>query len=239
MQGVLARSSAVLDCLAAEPGSELSVQEVSEALPVADINLPPSLIAEMLELGWVDQRSPRGGYRLGPRAYALTSHQPYRAKLIQRVQPVMEQLATLFELPILLATLRGQRRHTLWECIPEGGTSLHRWLQESDDLLTTSGGRVLLAVAKQRELILEALTIDDMSAKWKGIHTKKELRDELRSIRRKRWIQIDRGTKKTMSAAFFDQRSQQWFAIGVHGPNAHWSASKERQLRSLVSQLHS
>ena len=236
MQGVLARSSAVLDCLAAEPNSELSVQDISTVL-----QLPTStchrLLREMLELGWVDQRSPRGGYRLGPRAYALTSHQPYRARLIQRVQPVMEQLARLFELPILLATLRGQRRHTLWECIPEGGASLHRWLQESDDLLTTSGGRVLLALSKQRDIILESLSIDDVSAKWKGIHTKQELREELRSIRRKHWTQIDRGTKKTMSVAFFDQPSQQWFAIGVCGPRVHWSRNKEHQLRVIVSQL--
>jgi DNA-binding IclR family transcriptional regulator len=238
MQGVLARSSAVLDRLAAEPNTELSVQDVSMTL-----QLPTStshrLLREMLELGWVDQRSPRGGYRLGPRAYALTSHQPYRAQLIQRVQPVMERLARLFELPILLATLRGQRRHTLWECIPEGGTSLHRWLQESDDLLSTSGGRVLLAATKQREVILEAFTTDDISAKWKGIHTKKELREELRSIRHKRWTQIDQKTKKTMSVAFFDQPSQQWFAIGVYGPNGHWSVSKERQLKAQVAKLHS
>ena len=205
MQGVLARSSAVLDCLAAEPSSELSVQEVSEAL-----HLPTStchrLLREMLELGWVDQRSPRGGYRLGPRAYALTSQQPYRALLIERVQPIMEQLAALFELPILLATLRGQRRHTLWECVPQGGVSLHRWLQESDDLFTTSGGRVLLAVAKQREAILENYSTDDISAAWPGIRTKQELRDELRSIRRKRWTQIERATKKLCRQHFLISR---------------------------------
>ena len=103
MHGVLERSSALLDHLAAQPAREWTVGELSAAL-----NLPTStthrLLRDLHALGWVDQRSPRGGYRLGPRAYALTSQQPYQADIIQRAQPVMQQLADHFDLPVLLAT---------------------------------------------------------------------------------------------------------------------------------------
>jgi DNA-binding IclR family transcriptional regulator len=236
MHGVLERSTVILDMLAAEPSREYSVHELSSALALPSSTVH-RLLRDMHSLGWVDQRSRRGGYRIGPRAFALTSQQPYQAAVVQRVTGPMQQLAETFQLPVLLATLRGNLRHTLWETVPVGHAASNRRLQESDDLLNTSGGRLLLALSDRRKELLAGLDLTYVQQSWQGVLTMAELRDELAQVRRQRYAIIRREQMQTMSAAFYDQAAGQWFAIGVFGLRSHWSDERERNLRSTVTEL--
>ena len=145
---VLTRASGIIDRLAAEPDQPWTLGDIARAcdLPAATCH---RLVNELVELGWVDQTRHRGVYRLGPRVWALTSGTGYRSHLMSSISPHIRDLADRLAIPIVVACRRGHRRHTLGVWHPHNGWSDAR-LIESDDLLTTSGGRLLLALAPGR-----------------------------------------------------------------------------------------
>jgi len=238
VSSVLGRASRILELLAAEGGRAWSVGEVAEAL-----ELPPTtchrLLGELVQLGWVDQRGRRQGYSLGPRVFALSSGEPYRAELMQRVRGPAARLAERLERQVVVAGLRNAARQTLVAYGPGGLPLRVPQLMETNDMYSTSGGRLLLALlpAFQRRRVIDCLGLPGRR-QWPGVIDRRELRDELAVLRRQRWCCIDRPNGKvTMSAAFQDPPAG-WVAIGCYGPKRGFDESAAALVRSVAAELH-
>lgn len=235
---VLSRGSALLDHLASDPDRAWSISQLATAtnLPAATCH---RLMRELVALAWAEQRQQRGGYRLGPRAYALTTGQAYRANLFDAIMPTLQRLADGLGLPVVLAGRRDARRQTIWVSQPVGSSANQLAPYDTDDLLVTSGGRVLLALAPaaERRRLLDQLHWDGV---WPGVLTRRELEDELRAIRRHRWCVIERGNpgRRTASAAFLaPDRPDSWLAIGAHAAVSEWPDDGVAQVRAAARQL--
>lgn len=236
MSSPLARASAILSHLGSEPDRAFTVQEVAQAV-AQPTSTCQRLLGQLVELGWADQRGRRLGYRLGPRAYALTTAQPYRARLMSCAQDPAYALAESLQRQVLVAVLRGTTRQTLCEYRPRSGARGGRRFLETRDCYRTSGGRVLLAMQprSRRDRVIDELGLPTQEA-WPGVLTRRELDQELADIRRRRWISLEKGAIITMSVAFPDGEGG-WAALGSAGPKESWQTGQEAEIRAVALRL--
>ncbi len=153
------------------------------------VALPPAtctrLLKDLVQLGWADQDGNRGAYRLGPRAYALTSATPYRQQLVGRLAPPMRALAQRWpRAGIVLVVLRPWSRHILWECGAYGGGD-GRLRLSAEELWSGASGRVLVAQlpARERHRWIDHVGLPAPTL-WRGLATRRELLAALAEIRR-------------------------------------------------------
>ncbi len=182
MPRLLERATSIIAALGAEP---LALHAVARATL-----LPPAtctrILKELVRLGWADQDGNRGDYRLGPRAYAVTSATPYRQQLVGSMAPAMRALAGRWPTAgIVLVVLRPWRRHLLWECGAYNGAATGRLRLVAEELWSGASGRVLVAAlpARERHRWIDHVGLPPPSV-WRGIATSRELLGALAEIRR-------------------------------------------------------
>ncbi len=188
MPRLLERATAVICALGAEP---LSLHALARACA-----LPPAtctrILKELVRLGWADQDGNRGDYRLGPRAYAVTSAAPYRQQLVGRLAPAMRGLAGRWpSAGLVLVVLRPWRRHLVWECGAYHGAGTGRLRLVAEELWSGASGRVLVAnlPARERQRWIDRVGLPD-PATWRGIARRSELLSALAEIRRDGWAEL-------------------------------------------------
>lgn len=216
MSSILKRSSQILSWLGARPEQQFNVQEIASACELAPSTCT-RILKELLALGWVDQRGQRQGYRLGPRAYALTTAQAYRSSLVERCYPIAQRLADQLQQVIVVSIRRGLLRQSLFECAPFTGPISSSRLKEHEELYRSGAGRLFLAMAHksvQNRLIAE-LGLPSTQA-WPGMLTRSELDQELRHIKKQGWLRADFKTGRSSIVAAFADGDGGWAAIGFH-----------------------
>lgn len=181
MSQVLRRATSLLAVL-----SDLELATLGELSRLS--RLPPAtcarLMAMLVELGWADQISPRGPYRLGLTAQLLSERRPYLEKLIDAARPVLDELVRRLHQPVVLVRLRGDRRQVLILRRPEDSSFTLSPLEDRE-LYATATGRLLLAHLdpRRRRQMLDLLGLPRQK-QWPGIVTLKELQSELSALRR-------------------------------------------------------
>jgi DNA-binding IclR family transcriptional regulator len=186
MARLLDRVSTLLACLGEAEGA-LAVGELAVAT-----GLPPAtctrLLKDLVRLGWADQEANRGGYRLGPRPFALAAGQPYRSRLIAAAAAPMRELVAALPCTAMLCVLRPWRRVVVWECGPRarGGARPYE-----DGVWDSATGRMLLAhlPARLRRRWLDHLGLPPATV-WPGVATHAELVQALAAIRREGAVQV-------------------------------------------------
>ena len=182
MSRLLERATTVIAALGSDPQPLHAVARVA--------GLPPAtctrLLKELVRLGWADQDGNRGDYRLGPRAYTLTSATPYRQRLVASAAPAMRRLAERWPAAgFVLVVLRPWGRHLLWECGAYNGSASGRMRLVAEELWSGASGRLLLAhlPARERHRWIDHVGLPAPSL-WKGIATSRELLAALAEVRR-------------------------------------------------------
>ena len=242
----LLRATEILDFLSKQ-GAELStVSDIATAC-----NLPEAschrLLQALKSMDWVDQSGLRKPYRLGPRAWSLTSGQAYQAALIDRVRPFAQNSAESLGHIVVLACLRGVRRQTLAWFYPEDSTRTQLLPKETEDIYLSSGGRLLLAMLsrKNRRALISELGLP--GSLWPGIIDEQELHTELDSIRRQRCCAIHRDIFCTTSVLMRWPRSSEeacslgtgteHYALGCFGYEEKDGLRVRKLLQSTVSRI--
>ncbi len=181
---VLAKATRLIDGMAAKGGGSQTASELA-----ASAGLPMGtacrLLRDLVVLGWADQDTRRGGYRLGPRARTLGIAQRHRVRFFAKARGELAALAESLRSPVVVACLRGTRRCILHEWHP-AGIERRSLLEEHDDIWLTSTGRVLVAwlpTAERRKLL--DIIKSPSSNEWPGVDHYEDLVDELRWIRRR------------------------------------------------------
>ncbi len=188
MPHLLERATSVIAALGAEPQA-LHAVAATTALPPATCT---RLLKELVRLGWADQDGNRGGYRRGPRAYALAASTPYRQRCIDRYVPRMRGLAARWpRAGIVLVALRPWGRHLLWECGAYNGGPSGQLRLVTEDLWLGASGRVLVAHLKPRDRLtwIDQVGLPAPSI-WRGIATRRELLSALAEIRREGFCEV-------------------------------------------------
>ena len=180
---VLTRSLDVLEYLAAQPARNHALAEVASAAQL-DPATARRILSALAERGYAEQAAPRGGYRLGPMAFALGAHGPYAPDLVAAANGPVAELAGRLGEAVLLAVLRDGRRFTL--CQADGGRSVQvrtAVLLEPNPYRTATG-RLLVAHLDAAALATFIRTNGLPGAEWPEARTHAALDAVLASIRR-------------------------------------------------------
>lgn len=142
------------------------------------------ILGTLMSEGYVEQEGRRKGYRLGPMAYVLTAHGPYRQDLVACADPFIRPLAESTGETALVAILQQNTRYTI--CRAEGNHDIQVCADAvlRGDVYTTATGRLLLAHMPAAEC--DAFIRDNglpTAATWPEAHTKPALLAALVALR--------------------------------------------------------
>jgi len=149
--GPLEKAFAALEFLAEAPERWRPLAEIAAALGLHRAT-GAHVLRKLVDLHYVEQEGPRGGYRLGPRAYYLVRRGPYRRDLIAAAEPHMTRLARAAGETVVLVALRHGRRITLLRIAGRGAVRVDEALGMDDNTLRTPTGRLLLSHAPPHEV---------------------------------------------------------------------------------------
>jgi DNA-binding IclR family transcriptional regulator len=233
MTQVLSRATEVLDALAARPLWRLG--ELAGHLGLAP-STAARLLAAMVELDWADQVAPRGAYRLGPRAHMLAERYATVEPLLRAARPRLAEIVGALAQPAVLVRLRGDKRQVLLLRAPQS-MEPEALPAEDRDLYQTATGRLLLAHlgARGRRRMIDGLGLpaaDD----WPGIIDRRELEEELRQLRRDRYL-VHETPQWYSHAAWVGRWNGQGACIGTFAPPGRLHPATESVLRKAQAEL--
>lgn len=181
--GAIARACKILNLLGDQPdGAPLGVVAIANRLelhPATCSNILRTLVA----CGFVAQEAPRSGYVLGPAAYRVVRHGPWRKDLALLAGSLVTELAHRLREPTVLVALH--RRHKVILHVADGNPDFHwsRQRLDQDDVYETATGRILLAYLAPEELeavVSERGLPGDL---WPEVQTAEDLNSELARVR--------------------------------------------------------
>lgn len=238
----LARATEILDCLAQQRERSATVAEIALACDIPEASAH-RLLQALKAIDWVDQLGPRQPYRLGPRAWSLTSGQAYLADVIDAVRPDAQKCAQKTGLVVVLAGMRGAQRQTIGRFYAQGLDPSRSLPYESSDLYSTSGGRLLFAMLSRKARLLLINEIGLPGPKWQGILDRDELFTELDDIRRQKLCTIQRGAQMTTSVLLRFPKTSPLaargdFALGCFGHSGKDEGAVHQALQTCVQHIH-
>jgi len=180
---VLSRALDLLEILAAQPAESRGLADLAAAAQL-DPATARRILAALAERGYAEQAAPRGGYRLGPMAFALAAHGLYAPDLVAAADGPVAALAGRLGEAVLLAVLRDGRRFTL--CQADGGRSVQvrtAVLLEPNPYRTATG-RLLVAHLDPPALASFVRTNGLPGAEWPAARSRAALDAALAGIRR-------------------------------------------------------
>lgn len=145
------KALAALEALSAHTEVPISLGDIATQLGLQPSNCA-RILQTLVETGYAEQVGRKKGYILGPVAYALARHGPYRKDLVIAAEPFLAGLAAELRETASLAILRQGRRVLLSES--DGGQEVQARSTPSQnyDPYTSAGGRLLLAHLAEAEL---------------------------------------------------------------------------------------
>ncbi len=176
------RAFRILECIASEPERPHSLSEIA-----GSVDLHPAtcrnLLKTMVELDYVAQEARAQGYTLGPSAYLLAAHGPFRKDLVGPAEPLMADLAARIGETVILVTLHRGRRYTLAQV--EGGRAfqVRRDLMTDQAVYRTATGRLLMAHMPEDELEAFIAANGRPGDEWPEARTRGDMARTLERIR--------------------------------------------------------
>lgn len=232
MGRVLERTFRIIDCLAEHPGHRIAQIASATGIPLATTG---RLIQQLHAAGLADPIPSQGGWCVGPAAYAWTNRYPFRGLSLAVLEPGMRRIAAAWGCGASLTCLRGVRRVNLLH-INRPGRPMPRPFLLSDDIWSTAGGRLLVAMlpARQRRRLVDAIGLPRGS--WPGLLTWPELDGELRAIRQQGSAEVANAQSIAVAYAITDAAGACVASLGVyHDPRL--AVQRSRSLRQAVRRL--
>jgi len=233
--GAVARACNILCLLGDQPdGAPLGVVAIAGKLdlhPATCSNILRTLVA----CGFVSQVAPRSGYVLGPAAYRVVRHGPWRKDLALTAGPLVTELADRLREPTLLVALH--RRHKAILHVADGHPDFHwsRQRLDQDDVYETATGRVLLAHLSPDEL---AAFIEERGlplGTWEGVDSAASLERELAQIRQQGHAEALSGGRYMQLAVPVSEEGRVVAALGLAAISRGADRGRDGE---LIAQMH-
>ncbi len=201
--------------------------------PTTCVRILGTLVSE----GYVEQEGRRKGYRLGPMAYALTAHGPYRKDLVVCAEPLVRQLAETARETALVAILHQNTRYTI--CSAEGtqDVQIRTAAVLRGDVYPTATGRLLLACLddEARDAFIQNNGLPD-AALWPEAHTRSALLNALAAIRSQGSVTTVNAGQVVGLARPIRHADRVVAALGIYLPASRFEgANQEAILRALTA----
>lgn len=188
------KAMAILKLLSKQPQKEFSPSEIARILGMERPTCA-NIIKTLLDGGYVQQSTPRGGYKLGYALYQMTSGEVMNEELTKIAREDMEILGRELNETTLLSVIRNDKRISLYSTTPDRTMFIRP--SEDKSVYMANTGRVILANYSPSHLERFIIRNGIPSKKeWPEIYVSQnpegELRNLLSSIRNNGYsIQID------------------------------------------------
>lgn len=198
------KSFEILRFLAKEPERSYPLREISEVMGI-NISTCNLLLKSLVEIGAVEQPSPRKGYSLGPLLYHLTRNGPYKKDISIAAEPFLHDFAEKTGETVIFSALHHNQKKRVILSFVEGNQAvkIRTDIVFLEDVYETASGRLLLAFLPPGELSAVLSKHGYPSpVVWKGAGTKASLEKTLQGIRRKGMIILENRKSSFVQIAF-------------------------------------
>ncbi len=229
---MLDRTFRIIGCLADHPGSRIAQIASATGIPLATTG---RLIKQLHAAGLADPVPLQGGWCVGPVAYAWTNRHPFRGLPLAVLEPGIRRIAAAWGCGASLTCLRGVRRVNLMHITRPGRPTATPFVL-SDDIWSTAGGRLLVAMlpVRQRRRLVDAIGLP--GSRWPGLLTWRELDVELRAVRQQGFAEVANAMSLAVAFPVTDPSGACVASLGVyHDPRM--PVRKSRGLRQAVRRL--
>ena len=186
---VIHRALDILECVANDKTKPKLLGEIAN-----ELNLKPStcanIVKTLLNRNYLQKSENQKGYEIGKQLLVLSNKNGYQKKLIDASHKELEQLTNSLNENSLIAVLNGDKRiivnHKLSKQIVQAQTPVEKNAYDS------STGRLLIALKSDTELeaYIEKYGLPSKKV-WPGIHTKKDLYEQIHIIRKNGYVLIE------------------------------------------------
>jgi len=230
------RTFDILEFLAAIPETPRTVAEIAAnvAVPVATCG---RILQTLVACDYAEQLPRKGGFVLGPMAYALASRGPYRKDLARLAEPETRRLASRIDETLVLVTLHRGKRYELCKVEGDRSVQVRDDAPQLDRLYETATGRALLAWLDPEDLAL-AVKRNGMPGKaWPEANTKRKMARELERIRAAgRVTVLAEGNIVYVAQPVFEGDAAV-AAVGVYLPEHRFAGSHKKEIVNGLDEL--
>jgi DNA-binding IclR family transcriptional regulator len=167
MTKVLGKSFAILEAVVEASPLPITLMELSKLLKMNKATCS-RLARELMEMGYLEQRSRMGGFMAGPKAWSLGKHVRYAEDLITAAETPISAWAEALKQSVMLVILRKGLRYVLVHRNSNSeGLRIDLRKIALADAFNTATGLVLLAYSGEEEYQAAlALRVEELSFRW-------------------------------------------------------------------------
>jgi DNA-binding IclR family transcriptional regulator len=215
---VIQRAFDVLEHLARSDGRTCRLGDIARA---AELNPATCarILGTLLTEGYVEQEGRRQGYRLGPMAYVLAGHAPYRRDLVAAAEPAVRRLADATGETALVAVLQNNTRYTICRVDGRHDIQVSSAVVLREEVYPTATGRLLLAHLPEdrRDDFIARAGLPSADA-WPGAHTRSRLLAALQQLRSESTVIVTTPTRIVGIARPIREADRVIAALGLYLP---------------------
>ncbi len=170
----------IIECLARAPEEPRLLADIAGE---ASIPVPTSarILAALVKQGYAEKHGKRGGYMLGPMAYALSENGPFMKHVADAASSEVRLCADAVAGHVLLAAAGRNRCHKIVEF--DGSPEVKIRSSVMNGLYNSATGRLLLAYSGDDEIERHIRAYGLPGSEWPECRSKKYLRANLSKIR--------------------------------------------------------
>ena len=230
------RTFDILEFLGTSPETPRTIMEISQevAIPVATCG---RILQTLVACDYAEQLPRKGGFVLGPMAYALARRGPYRKDLARLAETEIQRLAGRIKETLVLVTLHRGKRYELCKVQGDRSVQVRDDAPQLDRLYETATGRTLMAWLDPEDLALVVKRNGMPGKAWPEANTKRKMTRELERIR-------DAGRVTVLAEGNIVYVAQPVFegntalaAIGVYLPEHRYAAAHKKEIMKGLDEL--
>lgn len=136
------KAMSILEYLSKDMQREIAPSEIARALGM-DRATCANIIKTLSTKGYVQQSTPRGGYKLGYALFQMTTGEVANEELTKIARDEVEHLSRILNESVLLSVIRNDKRVSLCSAVPD--RNLYVRPSEDKSVYAANTGRVILA----------------------------------------------------------------------------------------------
>jgi IclR family KDG regulon transcriptional repressor len=228
---VIHRALDILECVASDKTKPKLLGEIAN-----ELNLKPStcanIVKTLLDRDYLQKAENQKGYEIGKQLLVLSDKNGYQKKLIAAAQKELEQLTNMLNENSLIAVLNGDKRiivnHKLSKQIVQAQTPVEKNAYDS------STGRLLIALKSDPELESYILQYGLPSKKvWPGINAKKDLYEQIITIRKNGYVLIEDSIQIVGFAAPIKVKGEVMASLSIYMPAFRYNDDTRKKFIDL------
>jgi len=225
------KSLNILDCFSREV-KELKLTEISNMLEIPK-STTSNLVYTLVDMGYLEQNSENGKFRLGTKLFMLGKIFEYHFNLIEVARPYMERLRNKFNEAVHLSIPYETEGVCVEKIEGDSTLGMNSQVGKKLPLHCTASGKLFLSGMSKEKLEKTLVNIDLFKRTETTITDVNILRKEIEVIREKGYsMAVEEGEVgiTSMAVPIYNYKGELIASISIAGPTARLSDDSREQI---------